>query len=70
MSAATELLSELEKAHQIIANAMRIMTPEQKHQWAQVNDGAGLVESGTTRFHERRKAISNARAAMADGVLS
>lgn len=70
MSAATELLSELEKAHQIIANAMRIMTPEQKQQWAEVNDDADLIESGTTRYHERRKAIANARAAMADRELS
>jgi hypothetical protein len=60
------LLRELELAHAIIQNALILMTPEQKRAWAEANDSANLIEDGTTRYHERRKAIADGRAAFAD----
>lgn len=65
---AAALLRELELAHAIIQNALNLMTTEQKRAWADANDSANLIESGTTRYHERRKAIADARAALASGV--
>jgi nicotinic acid phosphoribosyltransferase len=65
---AVTLLRELELAHAIIQNALHLMTTEQKRTWAEANDSANLIEHGTTRYHERRKAIADARAALADGV--
>lgn len=65
---AAALLRELELAHGIINNALVLMTPEQKRAWSEANDNAGLIEHGTTRFHERRHAIANARAALADAA--
>lgn len=57
--AAPELLSELQAAHQIILNALQIMTPKQKDAWAKAN--GDLIESGTTRFHERAAVIAKAQ---------
>jgi len=60
MAAAPELLSELQKAHQIILNALAVMTTEQKLEWARANDRDGCIGEGTTRFHERAAAIAKA----------
>ena len=57
-----ELLTELRAAHQIILNALALMTPEQKAVWAQANDRDGVIGEGTTRFHERAAAIAKAAA--------
>jgi hypothetical protein len=58
--AAAALLSELQIAHQIIRSALHLMTTEQKEQWAKANDRDGLIESGTTRYHERAAVIATA----------
>lgn len=47
------LRSELEAAHQIIANAQNIMTPKQKTVWHQKNEADGVACEGTTRAKER-----------------
>lgn len=54
------LLRELQAADRIISNALQIMTPEQKDEWARMNDAADLIESGTTRHHERAAVIAQA----------
>ena len=56
----TELLDELKAAHQIIRNALNLMSPTQKRRWSDMNDAAGLVEYGTTRAHEREAVIKKA----------
>lgn len=55
-----ELLRELRHAHQIIRNALNIMTPAQKEKWAKRNDRDGVTGEGTTRFFERESAIKRA----------
>ncbi len=55
------LLRELQFAHQIIRNALGLMTLEQKSDWARVNDRDGLVEAGTTRANEREAVITRVR---------
>lgn len=54
------LLAELKAAHQIIRNALNLMTPTQKRRWADLNDLAGLVEHGATRANEREAVIEKA----------
>ena len=54
------LLRELQAADRIIGNALQIMTQEQKSEWARMNDAADLIESGTTRHHERAAVIAQA----------
>lgn len=53
IAAAPELLRELELAHQIIRNALNIMTPAQKNKWAQQNEIDQCDGEGTTRANER-----------------
>jgi len=60
IAAAPELLSELQKAHQIILNALALMTFEQKGEWARANSRDGCIGDGTTRYHERAEAIAKA----------
>jgi len=60
IAAAPELLAELQKAHQIILNALALMTTEQKSEWARSNSRDGVIGDGTTRYHERAEAITNA----------
>jgi len=55
-----ELLAELKAAHQIIRNALSLMTPAQKRKWTGMNDAAGLIEQGTTRANEREAVIERA----------
>lgn len=62
-----ELLSELEAAHKIIQNALNIMTVTQKAEWAARNDRDGVIDEGTTRYHERKAVIIEARAALQQG---
>ncbi len=56
----SELLRELRAADTIITHALSLMTLEQKAQWTVLNDDAGLIESGTTRHHERAAVIARA----------
>jgi hypothetical protein len=60
IAAAPELLDELQKAHQIILNALALMTLEQKSEWARANSRDGCIGDGTTRYHERAEAIAKA----------
>lgn len=50
-------LAELEAAQQIIKNALNIMTPEQKAEWAKKNEADGIISDGATRANERLAAI-------------
>jgi hypothetical protein len=56
-----DVVSELEKAHIIIRNALNLMTLEQKIEWGQTNERMGLINDGDTRAHEREAAIAKAR---------
>lgn len=60
IAAAPSLLAELGHAHQIIRNALNIMTPEQKAEWAALNERDGCVGEGTTRANERQAVIAKA----------
>jgi hypothetical protein len=60
IAAAPDLLAELRMAHQIIRNALAIMTPEQKAEWAQVNERDDCIGEGTTRANERLAIIAKA----------
>lgn len=62
IAAAPELLSELQAAHQIIRNALAIMTVEQKSTWAKKNAADGVDGEGATRANERAAAIAKATA--------
>ncbi|MGO4151383.1 hypothetical protein [Cupriavidus sp. YAF13] len=55
-----ELLRELQLAHWFILNALAIMTPEQKSEWASRNILSGNDSDGITRFHEREAVIAKA----------
>lgn len=50
-------LSELQAAHQIIRNALNLMTAEQKTAWAGRNEETGCIGEGTTRANERQAVI-------------
>jgi len=54
---AADLLRELVFAHQIILNALHIMTPEEKNSWGRMNARHGVDGEGTTRYHEREAVI-------------
>ncbi|MCX9155878.1 hypothetical protein OPU71_07015 [Niveibacterium sp. 24ML] len=56
-SAAPDLLSELQKAHLIIRNALQLMTPEQKSEWGKCNEADGVSGDGITRANERLAVI-------------
>jgi hypothetical protein len=64
MTIQTELLAELVYAHRIIANALNIMTPEQKTEWAERNAADGCDGEGTTRANERDAVIARAQVAV------
>ena len=55
------LLNELESAHQIIKNALNIMTGKQKLEWGEKNAADGVVGEGVTRATERLAAIAIAQ---------
>lgn len=55
-----DLLRELTLAHSFILNALAIMTPEQKSEWAARNILSGNDSDGVTRFHEREAVITKA----------
>lgn len=62
MAAAPDLLSELQKAHAIIRNALNLMTSEQKQAWARLNAMSVALgdDDGTTRAHDREAVIVKA----------
>jgi len=57
-----DLLDELRKAHQIIRNALAVMTPEQKYEWGRLNERDAVDGEGITRANERKSAIERAEA--------
>lgn len=58
--AAPELLAELQAAHQIIRNALAVMTTAQKLEWGNRNAADGVDGEGITRAHEREAVIAKA----------
>lgn len=54
------LLDEMKAAHQIIRNALAVMTTEQKAQWGRLNERDGVEGEGVTRANERAAVISAA----------
>ncbi|MFJ1260100.1 hypothetical protein [Cupriavidus sp. CuC1] len=60
IAAAPDLLHELRLAHTFIRNALAIMTPDQKSEWAARNILGGNDSDGTTRAHEREAVIAKA----------
>ena len=55
-----DLLAELQAAHQIIRNALNIMTAEQKIAWAVKNVQDVVDGEGATRANEREAVINKA----------
>lgn len=55
-------LSELRAAHQIIRNALNIMTLRQKNEWAERNEQDGCDGEGATRANERESVIARLEA--------
>jgi hypothetical protein len=55
-----QLQRELQLAHEIIRNALALMTPAQRTDWALMNAASGNDSEGTTRFHERAAVIARA----------
>lgn len=56
-----ELLRELRHAHQIIKNALNLMTLDQKFDWGTANARDGVDGDGMTRFHEREAVIGKTK---------
>lgn len=56
-----DMLAELVAAHQIIKNALNLMTPEQKFVWAAKNEADGVIGEGDTRANERLDVINKAK---------
>lgn len=55
------VLEQLQLAHQIILNALAVMTSEQKARWGRANVAAGMdTEDGITGYHARQKVIERA----------
>lgn len=52
-----DLLSELQKAHLIIRNALNVMTTEQHLRWGELNERDGVTGEGITRAFERQALI-------------
>ncbi len=50
--------AELEAAHQIILNALNLMTPDQQSEWARINEQNANAVEGGTRHHERAQLIA------------
>jgi hypothetical protein len=68
----TDMLRELKFAHQIIRNALNIMTLEQKLAWGEKNaqDGCdGGDDGGVTRAHQREEAIQRGAAHVQEPFL-
>lgn len=63
-------LSELQAAHLIIRNALNIMTPKQKMEWARKNEADGCSGEGTTRANERQAAIERLEADVPDAACA
>lgn len=63
VAAAPELLRELQAAHQIIINALAVMTDEQKMKWGELNDRDGVEGEGVTRYGERAEVLAKVTAA-------
>lgn len=57
-----QLLAELRSAHQIIRNALNLMTTEQKTAWGMANARDGVDGDGITRASERSDVIIEASA--------
>jgi len=55
-----DLLRELKHAHQIIQNALNLMTIDQKFHWCEANARDGVDGDGITRYHERETVIKRA----------
>jgi hypothetical protein len=56
-----QVLEQLQLAHQIIQNALQVMTSDQKRMWALKNAAAGMdTEDGITGFHARKAVIERA----------
>lgn len=51
-------LKELKAAHQIIRNALSIMTTAQKVKWQELNERDGVDGEGATRANEREAVIN------------
>lgn len=62
IAASPAMLSELEKAHRMLYNALQIMSVEQKAQWGAANARDGVDGEGVTRANERLAVITEARA--------
>ena len=60
IAASPELLRELQAAHQIIRNALAVMTVEQKEEWGRLNERDGVDGEGVTRANEREAVIAKA----------
>ena len=60
VAAAPELLRELQAAHQIIKNALAVMTDDQKWKWGELNDRDGVDGEGVTRYGERAAVLTRA----------
>ena len=60
IAAAPDLLAELIAAHEIIVNALRVMSSEQKRALARQNEAAGIAGEGIARYCERAAAIARA----------
>lgn len=60
---APDLLAELRAAHQIIRNALNLMTADQKIEWSRANDRDGVHGVGITRANEREAVIAKATGA-------
>lgn len=63
-------LAELEASHQIIKNALNIMTQKQKAEWAKKNEASGIVSEGTTGANERLAAIQALKAGLCHGAIA
>ncbi len=59
-AAAPELLEELRAAHQIIRNALAVMTTAQKNEWGCMNELHGVAGEGITRANERDAVLAKA----------
>ncbi|KXA71092.1 hypothetical protein [Bordetella hinzii] len=59
-----DLLAELRAAHQIIRNALSLMTAAQKHAWGVKNAADSVDGEGITRANERAAAIARAEGSL------
>lgn len=57
---AAAMLTELRAAHQIIQNALNVMTFDQKLRWGELNFRDGVGGEGITRANEREEIFTKA----------